>query len=478
MNKQQPWTAGRIIYGALMSLLLLGYLAVIATYCDPTTTGKTYYFPGFVWLLRVITGVMAIYLGKLWKDKGFWFLAVFLLLKLVRVMAEGGQNVFNETVSDALLTGFWVFSACYGMARVLDRKQMKSLLNIFAVTWTLGMIVYSCLGIYAAWTGGYIPTIGEGAAWYMPWQRVFLVYYPTVAGSVLSFGVLLAICGVVAAKQKAVRILFLLSAIPMLIALCLTDSRCAQVTVSAGIATMTGFFVLRALRERARRKEKSSGPAWVTAFAVTGVVFAVFVLLCMNTITVFNKVRADGLLIPRALAEGSAAKTVVSNRGFTGDNVLTNRPIIWKATIEVLMENPRLLLWGTSILNPMTLVNASKTMTLFANHCHCMPIMILLENGIPGILLTGAFLVRAAAASFRLILKADKKRDVLPVAIAISILTGELVECFTWLRAGSCPTLPFFFVVMGIIMATGQKQDPESVMEVQHIPVSYAAWQA
>lgn len=461
MNKQQPWTIGRVIFACLMSFLLLGYLAVIATYNDPTTTGKTFYFPGFVWILRVLTGVMAIYLGKLWKDKGFWFLAVFLLLKLIRVMADGSQNVFNETVSDALLTGFWVFSACYGMARVFNKDQMKCLLNVYAVIWTLGMVVYSSLGIYAAWTGGYIPTIGEGAAWYMPWHRVFLVYYPTVAGSVLSFGALLAICGVVAAKRKAVKILFLLSVIPMLLALCLTDSRCAQVTVSAGIATMTGFFVLRALREHARKKDRSNWYAWVTAFAVTGVVFVAFVLLCMNTISVFNKVRADGLLIPRALAEGSKAKTVVSNRGFTGDNVLTNRPMIWKAALQVLIENPKLLLWGTSILNSMTLVNAVESMTLVANHCHCMPIMILLENGIPGIILTGAFLFKASAASFRLILYTDRKRDILPVTIAISIMVGELVECFTWLRAGQCPTLPFFFVVIGIIMATGQKQSRE-----------------
>ena len=76
MDRQQSWTIGRIIYTFLMALLLLGYLAVIATYCDQTATGKAFNFPGFVWVLRVITGVMAIYLGKLWKDKGFLLLAI------------------------------------------------------------------------------------------------------------------------------------------------------------------------------------------------------------------------------------------------------------------------------------------------------------------------------------------------------------------------------------------------------------------
>ena len=466
MNKQQPWTAGRIIYGALMSLLLLGYLAVIATYSDPTTSGKTFYFPGFVWILRVITGVMAICLGKLWKDKGFRILAVFLLLKLIRVMADGSQNVFEDTVSDALLTGFWAYSACYGMARVFSREQLKRLLNINVSIWTLGAIVYSCLGVYATWTGKFIPTIGKGAAWYIPWRRLFLVYYPTVAGSVLSFSFILALCGIVAAKHKSFKVFFFLSIIPMMIALCLTDSRCAQVTVSTGIALMAGIFVLRTLRENAWKRERNNWYAWVTAAVVTGVLFVSFVFLCMNTITVFNKVRADGLLISRALAEDSKVKAIVSNRGFTGDNVLTNRPIIWKATIEVLMENPRLLLWGTSILNPMTLVNASKTMTLFANHCHCMPLMILLENGIPGLLLAGAFFVKLIGSSFRIVLTAENKRDVIVVPFVVSIMVGEIIECFLWLRTGSCPTMLFFFVAAGILLNNGQKPDVESAMEV------------
>ena len=479
LNKQQPWTAGRIVYGALMSLLLLGYLAVIATYCDPTTTGKTFYFPGYVWILRVITGVMAICLGKLWKDKGFRILAVFLLLKLIRVMADDGQNVFIDTVSDSLLTGFWAFSACYGMARVFSREQMKRLLNIYATVWTLGAMIYSCLGIYAAWTGTQIYTIGEGAVWGVAKsKRLFLVYFPTVSGSVLSFSVILALCGAVAAKHKSFKLFFCLSIIPMMIALCLTDSRCAQVTVSTGIALTAGTFVLRALRENARKRERNSWYAWVTAITVTGVLFVSFVFLCMNTITVFNRVRADGLLITRALAENSKVKAIVSNRGFSGDNILTDRPMIWKAAVEVLKNNPLFLLWGTSIWSPMTLVNASKNMTFAANHCHCMPLMILLENGIPGLLLAGAFLVNLIKSSFRTVLTAEKKRDVIVVPFVVSILVGEIIECFLWLRTGSCPTMLFFFVAAGILLNNGQKPDIESAMEVQGCPVSYASWQA
>ena len=465
MDRQQSWTIGRIIYTFLMALLLLGYLAVIATYCDQTATGKAFNFPGIVWVLRVITGVMAIYLGKLWKDKGFLLLAVYLLMKLVRVVAEGPDNVFQDSVSDAILTGFWAFSACYGMARILSKKQLKSFLNICITIWTIGMIVSSCLGIYAVWTGNNIYTIGEGAIWGITQEnRLFLVFFPTVSGSVMSFSIMLALCSAIVGKKRKTKVFFLLSIIPMFIALCLTDSRCAQVTVSAGIASMLGIFIIRKLRDQAQQKQRNSWYAWATGIAVAGVVFIASVVLCMKTISVFNQVRADGLLIPRALAEEVQTKAIVSNRGYTGSNVLTSRPMIWKAAIDALKNNPLYLIWGASIYNPMTLVNASPNMTFYANHCHCMPLMILLENGIPGLLLMGTILGKMVGASFRLVLTSKEKREVVIVPFILSILLGEIIECFLWLRTGTCPTMPFFFVAVGILLTTGQKH--KSVSEV------------
>ncbi len=464
MNKQQSWSTGKMIYTLLMAFLLLGYLAVIATYSDPTTTGRTFSFPGFIWILRVATGIMALFLGKLWKDSGFRILAAMLLLKLIRVIADGGNYVFDEAVSESLITGFWAFSACYGLSRILNREQLKRFVDIGVLVWTVGMMVFSCIAIYAAWKGENIYTIGEGAIWGVQKNRLFLVYFPTVSGSVLSLTTILSLCGAIAAKHKFIRILYLLAIIPVMIALSLTDSRCAQVTVSAGIALMIGICILRKMREKGRSKAKKSWYAWTVAIVMSVFSFVVIILLCMKTITVFNHVRANGLLIPKALAEGTEIKAIVSNRGYTGDNILTSRPMIWRAAIEVIIQNPLYLIWGTSVRNPMTLVNISKIMTFRANHCHCMPLMILLENGIPGLLLAGAFFMKIMAASIRLVLKADNKRDILPVPFVASILLGELIECFLWLRTGQCPTLPFFFVAAGIILTTGQKEKPDHAL--------------
>ena len=81
-----------------------------------------------------------------------------------------------------------------------------------------------------------------------------------------------------------------------------------------------------------------------------------------------------------------------------------------------------------------------------------MPLMILLENGIPGLLLIGSFLVMAARRAFRLLKGTEKRWESMAIAVAVAIGTFELVECFTWLRASQAPMLPFFFIAIGVLM--------------------------
>ena len=90
-------------------------------------------------------------------------------------------------------------------------------------------------------------------------------------------------------------------------------------------------------------------------------------------------------------------------------------------------------------------------MRFAAAHCHCMPLMIILENGIPGLLIVLAFLVLTAIRSFQLVNGNRPTVQKIFPALVVSILVGELVECFTWLRSGTSPVLPFLFVIIGII---------------------------
>lgn len=450
MNNRQSWTTGRMFFAALMSFHLLGYLAIIATYSEATISGKSFVIHAVVWAFRLLAGFMAIILGKLWKDKGFWLLMAYLLLKAVRITIPNPQHIFEESVSESILAGFWAFSACYGMAKVFNGRQLKQILRVNIAVWTVGMVIYSGIGIYAAWTEQWIYTIGEGAIWGINENRLFLSYYVTVSGAVLNVSAVVALCAAMAAKHKTNRILFLLSIIPMMIALGLTDSRGSQISSAAGMAFAVGIMTLTILSRHLQQKERKSWIAWPVALAAASVVFVTVVFACIETIPAFNCLRTQGLVIPRALAE-DAGKTVLTTRGYNGENVLTLRPDIWKATIHVIKENPAILLWGNSILNPMKQVNALNYLPYPVGHAHCMPLMILLENGIPGVLLIGSFLLIAAKQVLRLFRNSGNRLPKLAVPVLVTISVLEMIECITLLRCSQFPILPVFFIVIGII---------------------------
>lgn len=456
MNKEQSWSAPKIIYAILMSFLLLGYMIIIATYKDTTLTGQVYNLPIQFWILRVITSVLAIYLGKLWKDKGFLILMAYLLLKAIRVAADNPAYLFEQGVSESLLTGLWVFSACYGLARIIEKDQLKKYLSINAAIWTAGMVIYSCLGIYAAWTGKNIYTIGEGSYWGIYDNRLFLSYYVTTSGSVLSISGVIAFTGVFIYKNTHCKVLFLLSFICIIIALSLTDARGAQVSLSAGVAITIGIAFFSWLISI--RNCKKSWAAWTMAIISVGVAFVLCIILCSRIIYYFNKIKTTGLLIRTAYAE-QIEEAQLSNRGFFGYNTFSSRNIIWDHVINKIKDNPILLYKGTSIRDPMSYVNPIWWIT--ASHTHCMPLMILFENGIPGCLLICGFLGIICFRSIRLIVDKEYKWELYLIPVIISVSVGELVECFTWLRSGQCPTLPFFFIAMGVIMTTGQNNKTE-----------------
>ena len=459
MNKQQAWNVPKIIYSVLMSFLLLGYMIIIATYRDSTVTGQSYNLPIQFWILRLVTAIMAIYFGKLWKDKAFLILMVYLLLKVIRVAIDNPSYVFEQSVSESLLTGFWVFSACYGLARIFEKDQLKKFLAINASVWTVGMVVYSCIGIYAAWTGEYVFNISRGSYWGLVIGRLFLCYYETTSASVLSISAVITLAGAFITKRKAAKVLFVVSMLPMILALCLTDTRSAQITVAAGTATMVGIATLRKLKyKKIETKKIHPRYAWPVAAAATAVIFAMVILLCSNTVQAFNQVRKTGLFVNRALAE-SAEIADVANRGFSGNDILNGRPLIWKATMQVLGSSKKIILAGTSIRNPMTQVNALGLIGDIVSHTHNMPLMILLENGIIGFILMGAFFIILAVRSFRIITDKENNRERFILPVIISVAVGELVECFTWLRGGQAPVLPFFFVAIGLIMAAGNKSN-------------------
>ena len=458
-KEEGRWSAGRVIYASLMAFLLLGYFYTIATYSEPTYSGKQFTFPILFWVLRGVTAVMAIYMGKLWKNKGFLLLSAFWLLLFLRVFLENPANLFLNDISEYLLTGLWAFAGCYGLAEGLGEKQLKQFLGLITAIWTVGMVVYSGIGLYAAWTDQRVYTIGRNAIFGLYWEnRLFLAYYETVSGAVLSLSAVIAVCGMLAAGHKWAKVLYGLAALPMLVALSLTGTRAAQITVSLGFGVAVLIGVLHLFKgKKDGRRSKAAWPAAVCAMAL---VAALSLCVALRMVGMFNHMKnTGGILVARAMAESAGVE--IAERGLDLGNLegaLNSRPLVWRTALRVLSENKKLWLTGTSVHSPMTGINAYLGWWTPAAHCHNTLIQVLLESGLPGLLLILLFVLLLTVRAFRLVVSTDKPLwRKLAVAVMVSLWLGEMVECFLWLHADNAPMLPAAFVVMGIVSTSGKR---------------------
>jgi len=443
----------RGIYVFLMGILLLWYLYSIATFVND------YHTPGWVKIARCTAAVMAVWLGELWKDRGFRFLAAFWTLLFLRVgIPQYGALLWDEKVQESLLLGVWLFGACFRLPKVMKQEELKKFLLILFSIWMAGMAVYSAVGIYAAWTDSKIYTIGGTGYWNLRDNRLNLVFYFTTAASLLCLSSMIAVGMMCCLKKIWAKILFIPPLILMLVAMSLTDSRTARILFSIGMGGMACVGLVRGLR-KAGKKEAACWTAGILGFGITA---AGLVVLLGQVTPLFNTIRIRGGLIPAALAEGEGEQvTLIASRGLSG---LTDREEIWGATLQYLKQNPKYLLTGTSIHNAMAGPNSLASIRTYT-HCHNILLQTLLESGIPGLALLGGFIITTAGRGIRLICKREEKRAekkplwaILAAVIVFAMWVGEMDECLIVLLRHYTPMQALVFIGMGIVCAYGQRE--------------------
>ena len=473
----------RRIYAFSMFALLLRYLVLLVFFSEPYSTP--------VWILgwQVLTAGAGILLGKRWKSVSFWILVAYLLLLFGRVWFDDPTHLLNPgngpSVSEVLLHGFWVVGACCSLGSVLEENDQRRFLRALAAVWTVGMVLHSIIALYAAWNGrvvwnpvhgafwGLADTIGEGGAGFMEQNavgsgeglRLTLILYCTVSGAILSLSGMIALCAALCEKKWWVKVLYFLAIAVYLFAMGLTDTRACHLSFSAGAGAAGGILLLRALRKRHQARQpdvrKIKKPLlamdWALAFTLAAVVMVACVVLISATVPAFNRLQsADGVLLPVARAEEtSRTPVVVSSRGYSGglNKVLSARVVIWEGVVRYIREHPVVLLEGESIWIPMRGVNTQTGLTKTAGHPHCAPMYILLESGIPGLLLIAAVLGLAVIRSFRLAGKRETPLwlALLP-AVFLSLCVGDLVECICGFLGYPYPNCSALFLVMGMLL--------------------------
>ncbi len=434
----------------LMGLLLLWYLYGIATYHGNRVT------PLIIQLLRCVTAVLAVYLGQLWKERPFRFLSVFWLLLLFRVLIPRRALPSDGSVEESLFLALWLFTGCFGLGKILTEKQLKRMLLLLAAVWTAGMVLYSAIGVWAAWTDGSVRTIGGTGKWKIVEEgRLKLVFGFNSSASLLGISAMITMILFSCVKKKAGRLLLVPALLIILLPMCLTGSRTAIYTFAIAAGGMTGLLAVQHIG-----KKKQGIFCWLTGAAVLLAVSAAAILILNRTTPLFNHLRENGGILATAGAEAAVpAARPLAERELTG---LTGREEIWEAVLLYLKENPLLLLTGTALIDPMNGPNLIMTRSDIVPHAHSTLLQTLLVSGIPGLLLVVAFLILIGIRGLRLIRSvhtAPRWLFLLPVLV-FAVWAGETVECFIILFRPKTPMQAILFVCMGIIWAYGKKQKP------------------
>lgn len=434
----EEWTPAKVIYAGLIGINLISFIWLLVT-------GSSIEMPPIVLLMRTSTAILAFFLGKLWKDRGFQILLAYTILFVMRVFIPNPENLFCAEISESIFCAIWLFAGCYGFAKILNRFEIKKILYISSCIWILCITVLCFLGIITACTGQSFALLNN-ASINIDANRLSIAYLPTVTGALIGLSIIIAFVLLFTEKKRYIKI-FLFFAIPIMItSLALTDSRTAFFCFAAGAGLEFVFIILEQLSQRYFSKSKIS--LWINRLLLYILIFALLLFILTLITPVFNHLKTNGLF-SHANAE-TIQDNQIQSRGFNGDRVLSGRKELWAEIIDYMWKHPLLLLTGESKINPLR--NIRRYHWYGYGHSHNIIIQIFIESGLPGLFILLLFGLYSLKKITRVIRNADNERWIrLLPGILIYLFVGEMTECFIWFRSAQCPMSTTLFLIISIL---------------------------
>ena len=459
-NRHNTFTELLLMAGILFTFLY----RIIEMLWLPNLDAAAQYLPT---LWGLLAGALAVR-GQAFRRKTTWVLASGLALIFLRCFF-GGRDTFYWGYR-SVIYGVLAFGVCYQTAFGLSKKRLLTFLRLLLALWTLFMAGLSLVGIWAALYDQTITTAAGGVYRIgVTYSRLYLLTFCTNSGSNLALSLLAALIGMLLTRNPLGRVLYVLASLVQYAALGLTVARTAFISVSIAL----GLLLACGLMAKLRGKRLSERLVRLISFILAAALAAGSFLLLSKSPDLFGDVKeqvrsstdvvestdteegADREEAAATPAPRSAnTQSTVQRRPITMDeNMLTQRQFAWQAVYRYIRQHPETLLYGASVVMPMAEVNPLADIENAAwDHAHNMYIQILLECGIPGIILLVLFLYSLARAALRLFFSKDKPlwQRALPM-IPICILISELAECMTML-VYNLPALAFLMLFSGLVL--------------------------
>ncbi len=419
------------------------------------------------------------------RGNGWYWLLVLGVIWVFTTSAIQSPKILTRT--EASLTKAVRYDLlCPAVAVLLTKGELKRLLRIFAAVWTVIYAGLSIAGLYCVATGTVVYEFGQKYALGIKehWEAyVGLTLWDTstnMTAGHLCAAMMVAMAGIALTKNKAGKTLFGLAMIPMFFALAMTGSRSGELSSFFGFGVAAASVLLIPLRKKVNHAVLRAALCLllIAVMTVAGLFAYRGAQILMNRTM---SARAELFLsaaraeeageapaaseeptaepAPESLTVRDDSPTAIRVRSFFQTDFLGGRQYIWGAAFEALGKKPSILLAGTSIPLWKTEMQSLSNFP-WASHLHNIYLQILVETGIPGLVMALIFVFFVLRAVFRLFRDTDRplweRWIILPV---VPILLIENVEAMTRLGSrGYLAPLLMLFAGAAIVLSGKEKQ--------------------
>ena len=479
LSKETRPIAIDIIYAVIAGLMLLHHFYVLLHY-PVIPTGATRLAPFWI-----VFAAITVLLGKSWQNGSFWLAAVFFIFSFERLYIE--KLIVTGETAVYFSSAIYSFFICLSAFSILRPSVWKPFLQILCSLWAVAILALSIVGLYVSWTGGQIANL-VGTTNYMFKGRLSLFAIPTITSSILGSGIIMMLVGFSVSTHKPIRLFYLLSCFVALVTNSLTDSRSSFLMIAL---MLTGVMSL-GLWTIYRNQKGNNFSGKKTMLVV--ILLVVFFCGCFyGTIEgqrylgpQFVEIRNNGYIIPSAKAEESITEKTTESTAtpeppkFSQRNVwisdstdinyiLSDRFSAWQKGFKYIRDNPDTLLYGLSIDGSVAPIVGRE------DHSHNILLQILLEGGIPTLLLYLSLMFYGVYHAFRLWNRRGIPfwQRVLPLPV-FSILLLEMAECLTHFSFGLPPMTLFWFFLGATITVSKSLGKAPKTTEQPAIPAESA----
>ena len=362
---------------------------------------------------------------------------------------------------------------CFSFPYAYEKEASSRAFMIISITMILSVTFLSALGLLAVLFPRIIksaPTLFSGFGIFE--SRLWLDNHPNRSAPFCAISVALAFISYIQIKNKFKRALILLCGVICFCALALTDSRTAIIGLSAAI----GLVIFLFFNIKLKKLNKLSRLVLCCIFACfaffSSYKSAVLVKHGYNTISLYitsNKlasIEESGSDLQNTENSGSynpennevsivEPSAVAASRDLSDIGTFNGRTGIWKGVMNGLMDNPKILLFGTGpavaseVMSPYFPVGSP--VGIFHNSL----IGTLVSFGVLGLLFALVFFVIIAGAAIKLALRDLTNGESLGArmvpALLLLTVTESLMEDFLFANNGLNVTWIWFMISAGFV---------------------------